>query len=191
MDLQQEKELVEDAKHNKASFGILYDYYYTKIYRYALRRTAKHDVAIDITSEVFFRAITHIKTYQWRNLPFSSWLYKITTNEIAEYFTKKKYHNTSLDILLTKYDFEPASLENLEEELMDAETKLQQHQQFLQIQQELIKLDLIYQEVIALRFFENKKVKEIALILEKSDGTIKSQLSRGLEKLRRNLLQKK
>lgn len=191
MDLQREKKLVTDAKNSSKAFGILYDHYYPKIYRYTLRRTARPEVSLDITSEVFFRALKSIQSYQWRDLPFSAWLYKITTNEIADFFTKKKYHNTSLDTLLTKYDFEPASLENLEEELMEAEELLQRHQTFLQIQKEIVKLEMIYQEVITLRFFEDKKIKEIALILGKSEGTIKSQLSRGIEKLRRNLLEKK
>jgi RNA polymerase sigma-70 factor (ECF subfamily) len=71
---------------------------------------------------------------------------------------------------------------------MDAQEKLQRHQTFLEIQKEIIRLDMLYQEVISLRFFENKKIKEIALILGKSEGTIKSQLSRGLEKLRQRLI---
>lgn len=191
MDLQKEKELVEDAKHNITSFGILYDYYYPNIYRYVLRRTAKIEVSLDITSEVFFRALHNITSYQWRDIPFASWLYRIASNEVATYFSQKKYHNTSLDTLLTKYDFEPASLENLEEELMDAEERLQKKKTFLQIQKEMAQLEIMYQEVIVLRFFENKKIKEIAQILGKSEGTIKSQLSRGIDKLRRNLLGKK
>jgi RNA polymerase sigma-70 factor, ECF subfamily len=190
MDLKKEKQLVESARHSSDAFGKLYDIYYPKIFRYTLRRTANLEVSLDITSEVFFKALKHIGTYEWRDLPFSSWLYKIATNEIADFFTKKKYHNASLDRLLNKYDFEPASLENLEEELMDAQEKLQRHQTFLEIQKEIIKLDMLYQEVIALRFFEDKKIKEIALILGKSEGTIKSQLSRGLEKLRQRLLVK-
>jgi RNA polymerase sigma-70 factor, ECF subfamily len=188
MDLKKEKQLVEDARHSSNAFGKLYDTYYPKIFRYTLRRTANFEVSLDITSEVFLKALKHIATYEWRDLPFSSWLYKIATNEIADFFSKKKYQNTSLDKLLNKYDFEPASLENLEEELMDAQEKLQRHQTFLEIQKEIIRLDMLYQEVISLRFFENKKIKEIALILGKSEGTIKSQLSRGLEKLRQRLI---
>lgn len=56
------------------------------------------------------------------------------------------------------------------------------------IQEKIFKLPVKYQEVIVLRFFEKKKIKEIAEILGKKQGTIKSLLHRGLEKLK-NLIE--
>jgi RNA polymerase sigma-70 factor (ECF subfamily) len=56
--------------------------------------------------------------------------------------------------------------------------------EFSEIQKRLSNLDVKYQEVIALRFFEEKSLREIAAILNKKDGTIKSLLSRGLKKLK-------
>ena len=46
------------------------------------------------------------------------------------------------------------------------------------------KLDIKYQEVISLRFFEQKSIKEIAVILNKKEGTVKSLLYRGIDKLK-------
>ena len=69
-------------------------------------------------------------------------------------------------------------------ELYEAEEKLKKHQDFIVCQQKIGQLDIKYQEVITLRFFEQKRIKEIGEILGKSDGTIKSLLHRGLEKLR-------
>ncbi|MFN2439080.1 MAG: RNA polymerase sigma factor, partial [Chitinophagaceae bacterium] len=72
----------------------------------------------------------------------------------------------------------------LETEKAALEKAIQDHRQFFDVQQHLARLDIKYQEVIALRFFEEKSIKEIALILSKNEGTVKSLLSRGLEKLR-------
>ena len=54
----------------------------------------------------------------------------------------------------------------------------------MKIQEKISQLPIRYQEVITLRFFEKKKIKEIAEILGKKEGTIKSLLHRGLEKLK-------
>ena len=70
---------------------------------------------------------------------------------------------------------------------MEAQEKLEKHQDFLKIQKEIVKLSIKYQEVITLRFFEKKKIKEIAKILDKKEGTVKSLLHRGLEKLRQTI----
>ena len=70
-------------------------------------------------------------------------------------------------------------------ELIEAEDKLKMHRDFLEIQEKISELEIKYQEVITLRFFEKKKIQEIAEILGKKEGTIKSLLHRGLEKLKR------
>jgi RNA polymerase sigma-70 factor (ECF subfamily) len=70
-----------------------------------------------------------------------------------------------------------------EAEILEAEEELQRNEKFLILQKSITMLPIKYQEVITLRFFENKQVKEISEILGKREGTIKSLLHRGLEKL--------
>lgn len=67
---------------------------------------------------------------------------------------------------------------------MEAEEELKRYQDFLKVQEKISQLPIKYQEVITLRFFEKKKIKEISEILGKKEGTIKSLLHRGLEKLK-------
>ena len=86
--------------------------------------------------------------------------------------------NPQTEMLLHQQNDDERDL--LEKELNDYET-------YNQIRVSLLKLDLKYQEVISLKYFEQKNSKEIALILNKNAGTVKSLISRGLEKLR-NLL---
>ena len=70
-------------------------------------------------------------------------------------------------------------------EEIETETRLEQYQDFLEIQSKLKLLPRKYQEVIALKYFEGKRSKEICEILKKKEGTVKSLISRGLEKLRK------
>jgi len=209
MNLSNEKELVKKAQKEPEAFAKLYDKYYSQIFGYILKRVADLEVAQDITSETFFKALKNLWKFRWRNTPFSvypvghrrcsfgAWLYRIANNEIANYFRKNKRYSVSLDEVLEK-DFysaskflvqgEPVALHNPETEFIEAQEELKKYQDFLEIQEKISQLPIKYQEVITLRFFEKKKIKEIAEILGKKEGTIKSLLHRGLEKLK-NLIE--
>jgi RNA polymerase sigma-70 factor (ECF subfamily) len=93
----------------------------------------------------------------------------------------------SLDALYEEQGFEPIADYNLAEEIEAAQTNLERHQLALQALAHLKQLPMKYQEVLILRFVEQKKVAEIAEILNKREGTIKSLLSRGLAKLRQTI----
>jgi RNA polymerase sigma-70 factor (ECF subfamily) len=184
MDLNEEKELVRQAQNTPDAFAQLYDLYYPKIFGYILRRTANLEAAQDITSETFFKALKKLWQFRWRNVSFSSWLYKIASNEINQYFRRVEYKKSISLEELQEQGFEPISPNDPESELIEAQEKLRQHQDFLEIQVKIIRLPAKYQEVIALRFFEQKQIKEIAEILGKKEGTIKSLLHRAVEQLR-------
>jgi RNA polymerase sigma-70 factor (ECF subfamily) len=179
MTLEEEKNLVEKAKKDEQVFGLLYDEYYPRIFGYVLRRTADLDVTQDVVSETFLKALKNLGKFRWQNVAFGSWLYRIASNEIVNFFRKKK-PTVSLDKIS-----DPASSSNHLQEIIQAQEKLAEHQDFLVIQKQISSLDVKYQEVINLRFFEKKQIKEIAQILGKNEGTIKSLLHRGLEKLRK------
>ena len=182
MNVDQERELVERAKNNAEAFVELYDRYYSQIFGYVLKRTANIDVAQDVTSEVFFKAFKNLRQFHWRGIPFSSWLYRIATNEIANYFTKNKPWQLSLEEVSNSIS---SSDPWAETELLQAEAELSRREDFLTLHENISKLQLKYQEVIVLRYFEDKQLKEIGEILGKREGTVKSLLHRGLEKLRR------
>jgi RNA polymerase sigma-70 factor (ECF subfamily) len=187
MDLAKDKKLIANARKDARVFGEIYEEYYPKIFRYVLRRVGNVGIAEDITSETFFKALESLWQFKWRNITFSAWLYKIATNEVNYYFRRGTFKAFSLELLKEK-GFDPPAQVNIEAELDEAETHLQRHEDFLTIRKELEKLPERYQEVIALRFFENKKITEVSEILGKKEGTIKSLLSRGLDLLRRKLI---
>jgi len=179
MDLSEEKELVERARRAPEAFGKLYDQYYSQIFGYVLKRVANIEIAQDITSEVFFKALKNLGQFKWRNISFSFWLYRIASNQITDYFRKNKHAVVSLEEvseLVTNSD--PPT------ELLEAEEELKRHEDFLLLHESIAGLPIKYQEVITLRFFENKQIKEIAQILGKREGTVKALIHRGLEKLR-------
>ena len=184
MDLSEEKELVRRARDDPDAFAKLYDQYYPRIFGYILRRTANLEAAQDVTSETFLKALGKLWQFQWRNVSFSAWLYKIATNETNQYFRKAEYRKSVSLEELREQGLELASTSDPESELIAAQDRLKQHQDFLEIQERIVRLPGKYQEVITLRFFEKKQIKEIAEILGKKEGTIKSLLHRAVERLR-------
>jgi RNA polymerase sigma-70 factor (ECF subfamily) len=182
MDLEQEKCLVERAKNDTEAFGEIFDKYYPQILGYVLKRTANIEVAQDITSEVFFKALKNLHKFHWRGIPFSSWLYRIANNETANHFRNNGHLQLELDKITNSIAYSESSTES---ELQAAEAELKKHQEFLDLHENIAKLPVKYQEVIVLRFFENKRIHEIAEILGKQEGTVKSLLHRCLKKLRK------
>jgi RNA polymerase sigma-70 factor (ECF subfamily) len=173
--------LVKQAKIDSHAFAILFDRHYDDIFRYVLHRTANPELAQDLTSETFFKALNKLWTFRWQNVPFSAWLYRIASNEVNGFYRKHKlYKSISLDDVAE----DPGSEKHLlKEELRQAREEINNNLLFLDLHQAVSRLKNRYQDVIALRFFENKKVKEIAEILNKSEGTVKSLIHRALKQL--------
>jgi len=183
----EEKQLVADIRNDPSKFSVVFDTYYSVIFSYIFRRVADYDLARDIASETFLKAFLNIGTFRWRGISISFWLYRIATNEMHQFFRKKKYQPESLEFLVETYYqdiIDPASTKG---EKMQLENEIQQHADFLIIQKKIKQLPVIYQEVLALRYFEQKSIKEVAAILDKREGTVKSLLSRGIEKLKKML----
>jgi RNA polymerase sigma-70 factor (ECF subfamily) len=134
-----------------------------------------------VTSQVFFKALKNIGRFQWRGVPFSSWLYRIAANEVANSYRERKRRRTHLE---QSCDVIDESNNSPEDELARAEEELRQHEEFISLHENISRLSFRYQEVITLRYFEHKHLREIGEILGKSEGTVKSLLHRGLKNLR-------
>jgi RNA polymerase sigma-70 factor, ECF subfamily len=182
-----EEQMLEDIKADPENFRKLYDAYYKKIFGYVYRRTTDYETARDITAETFLKAYININKFRWRNISLLYWLYTIATNELNKYFNNNKYKPYSLSRIQEEYGIDITDHSNAETESIKLQDELERHQEFTRLNASIHKLDIKYQDVISLRFFEHKSIKEIALILLKKEGTIKSLLSRGIEKLKEHL----
>jgi RNA polymerase sigma-70 factor, ECF subfamily len=178
--LQNEKHIIEKARTDPKVFGQLYDVYYPKIFGYLFRITGDYGVSCDICAETFLKAWMNLGSFTWRGISISSWLFKIATNELNQYFRKKKYKPytlTSLSLLNGEFpDCHDRSQDLLVKQDLDDE--------FKNVLQQLNTLPPKYQKVIALKYFEEMSIKEIGEIMGKKEGTVKSLLSRGIGKLK-------
>jgi RNA polymerase sigma-70 factor, ECF subfamily len=170
--LEEELRWIEAAKANPEDFGPLYEKYYKAIFSYLYQRMSSKDMAFDVTSQVFLKALTHLNTYEFRGVPFSSWLYRIAHNEMVQVFRKQKEQRViNADINDLKFICE----ENKEvffEEYIPALKKL------------IVKLNEKDLQLVEMRYFEKRPFKEIAEILEISEVNAKVRMYRIIEKLK-------
>jgi RNA polymerase sigma-70 factor (ECF subfamily) len=181
-----DRELLERSRHDPDAFGILFERHFDAIFGYVFRRVGSWDAARDLTSEVFFKALRSRWRFRFTGAPVVAWLYAIATNEIRMFYRRGARAPISLDEILRDKGtpLAPSLVHDALAERRAADEQLEQNAEFARAQRALRELPMKYQDVIALRFFEEKSIAEIAAILGKREGTIKSLLSRGLARLR-------
>lgn len=159
---------VSDTKY----FGELIGRYETNLLRYVKRRShATKEDAEDIVQNSFIKMYRNINDFD-SSLKFSSWAYRITHNELIDWYRKQK---SRPQLIFSEKDEDIfASIAgdmNIEKSAIQAETKKE-------IESIIETLDTKYQEVVSLRFFEEKSYEEIADILQIPPGTVAIRLSR-------------
>jgi RNA polymerase sigma factor (sigma-70 family) len=177
-----ESDLLSRIRNNPENFSELFKLYYQQIFGYIIRRTGSFDDTADIAADTFLKAFRNINNFRYTGISVKVWLYRIATNEVNLYFRNMQ----KLSSIFERIDSpdKKVFLDYFTEDRKEAEHELQKHEQFMLVLKELKTLPVKYQEVIALRYFEGKENKEIAEILNINEGTLKSLLSRGVEKLR-------
>jgi len=170
----EDEALVTAARQDTEAAGRLYDKYYSEILGYIYHCTLDRAATEDLTSNVFLAAFGHLGRYKWRQIPFRAWLYRIATNEVRMHYRRhKRTRSVSLG----------PEHEALAESVPPSGEAPAAAEEYRLLHEALLQLRLKYRTAIILRYFEDRTIAEIASITGKKEGTIKSQLHRGLARL--------
>lgn len=172
-----DRELVQLAKSNKDAFGEIYERYLTKIYNYIYYRTGNQQDAEDLTAKVFYRALSHIENYVDKGVPFQAWLYRIAHNLVANFHRDKGRRKI---IPLDDY-----VAHTLKSDAPDKQAEVSE--QTGHLMEAIQRLPADRQQLIMLKFIEQKSNAEIGEIMERTEGAIKSLYHRTLLSLRDEL----
>lgn len=184
--MKNEKALIREIQKKPEKFGIIYDQYFQLIFNYILKRTIDFELTKDICSEVFLKAFLNIGNFRWKGISIVNWLYRIASNEINQYHRSKKYKPKFVENIYQSEKLNSIDL-NLTDEFEQVELELQKHKEFRKVMKQINLLSAKYREVISLKYFEQLSAKQIAEILNKKEGTVKSLISRGLDQVRSKL----
>lgn len=170
-----ELEFIQKAKENKQFFGFLYEKYYEQIFVFIFKKLQDEDITGEVCSLTFLKAMSNLEKYEDRGFPFSSWLYRIASNEVNQYFRKNKKNIT--------VEVNEHSLTEIVEEL-DIENK---EEQIALVLKAIEELPLEKSQLIELRYFEELSFKEIASIFAITEANAKMRIYRIIETIKKSI----
>jgi RNA polymerase sigma-70 factor (ECF subfamily) len=167
---QDELDLIARAQaYDPEAFSEIYDAYYGGIYKYIYYRVGDQVLAEDLAAEVFVRAMDSIDTYNFRGVPFSAWLYRIANNLVVDHFRRQP----SQPVL------------PLEEKMIGDADALEMAFTQQALRKALSELTEEQKQVIILKFIDGLTNYEVAEVLGKTEGAVKSLQHRALATLGR------
>jgi len=179
-----DEELVKIILDDQNVFLYLVDRYKEKLLRYIRRiSNASLEDAEDMLQNIFIKSYLNLNEFD-DSLKFSSWIYRISHNEVIDNYRKKKVRPQILDINIRSGQIEElVGNTNLMEEINRKELK---HNISIAINN----LDIKYQEIIILKYIEEKDYKEISDIIKKPIGTVASRMNKARAELKKKLVER-
>lgn len=179
---QEDLELVAKAKAgDQVSFSKLMSRYRDSIYFMVLKMVHNRDDAEDLTIEAFGKAFNNIGNYS-ADFAFSTWLFKIATNNSIDFIRKKRLQTTSLDQKTQTEEGEITPIA-VKDHAPDPEESMVKEQRAAKIRAAIEQLSPKYKTLIELRYLDELSYEEIAEKLDIPLGTVKAQLFRAKDML--------
>ena len=171
----EEQSRIDAAKKDPKQFRYFYERHHKEIFLFIYRRTDDEEVTADLTQQVFLKAMQSIERYNYRGIPFSAWLYRIASNEVAQHFRdQQKFRIVSV---------EKAGVDEIMEEEYGHIDLARREALFSAIK----KLNAADLELIEMRFFEKRSFKEIGDIKGITENNAKVKVHRILERVRNSI----
>ena len=184
--MEDEKVLIKKAKDGEnEAFGLLYDNYLPKIYRFVLLKVSHREEAEDLTHQAFLKAWENVHKYKdegkYEGLPFSSWLYKIARNTVIDHYRSVRHTKTEVSIDEVSEEAIIFANDNSFDKDIDQKINLRK------ISDAIKKLKEIEQDIIIMRFIDDLPHEEVASVIGKSVGATKLIQHRAIKKLQQIL----
>ncbi len=169
--------LVEAAiKGDQSAYAELMERYRDSIYFMMLKMVKNADDADDLTIEAFGKAFNRLKQYS-PNYAFSTWLFKIASNNCIDFIRKKRIKLTSMDSGVKTDEGETMYID-ARSTAKDPEQEVMHNQKVKHMRELVSKLKPRYRVLVEKRYFEELSYEEISQELDLPLGTVKAQLFR-------------
>jgi RNA polymerase sigma-70 factor (ECF subfamily) len=173
--------LIAQAKEDPEAFGILYERYVDRIYEYIYYRTSNRQDAEDLTARTFYRALKHLPRYVDRGAPFSAYLHRIAHNLVAN------WHRDHCGRQVISFDESATITLKHQDTAVVAEERAEKRDKQDMVLQVIRQLSADRQQLLILKFIERMSNAEIAQVLGRTEGAVKSLYHRTLIELRGEL----
>jgi RNA polymerase sigma-70 factor (ECF subfamily) len=164
---------------DQKAYAELMGRYRDSVYFMLLKMVNNKDDAEDLTVEAFGKAFKRLGQYT-PNFAFSTWLFRIATNNCIDFIRRKRKNTFSLDRPISD-DEGGEMMVDIKSETLDPEEHIMKKQKILLLRELVDKLKPRYRTLIEMRYFQELSYEEIAVELELPLGTVKAQLFRARE----------
>ncbi|MFN8557408.1 MAG: sigma-70 family RNA polymerase sigma factor [Dehalococcoidia bacterium] len=173
-----EREIVDRARRgDREAVGLIYDRYVSSIYRYVLGHVGHAGDAEDLTEEVFLRVIEYIGRFEWHDVPFSAWIFRIAKNQVISHHRRRG--SRPIGVSTDEIDLEDARL--------GPDREVEQAMMVREVLAACQNLPESQRQVIALRFGSDLSVRETAEALGKTENNVKVLQHKAIAKLQKLL----
>lgn len=162
-------------RRDRDAVALLFDRYYDPVYRYAFARLGNVTDAEDAASETFHAMVRALPRFQWRGVPFEAWLFRIAMSKVVDVARHRSRVRVGAD--------------GLGDSLVDDGAEPERVVAGREVRRELVaaveRLPRDQRDVVMLRFFLGRSIRETAEALRRSEGAVKQLQFRALSSLRR------
>ena len=185
---QRDFEIIQRALDgDQSAYTTLLDMYRDSIYFLVQKMVSSSEYAEDLIIEIFGKAFSNLHQYQ-PTYAFSTWLYRIATNNCIDFIRKQRISTTSIDNAFEDSDGDTYYIQ-IQEKGLNPEEKAIKKQKVKYLREVVKKLKPHYRKLIELRYFKELSYEEIAQEMELPLGTVKAQLFRARDFLGKLLVQ--
>ena len=167
------------VKGDQKAYAELMQRYKDSIYFMLLKMVNNRDDADDLTIEAFGKAFKNLHQYT-PDFAFSTWLFKIATNNCIDFIRRKRKFTFSIDKNMENDSGQEMQFE-IKSPMLDPEEKMIKKQKAILMRDVVEKLKPRYKRLVELRYFQERSYEEIADELKLPLGTVKAQLFRARE----------
>lgn len=172
----EEWQMIQAAQADPRRFAPLYERYYREVYLFVFKRIGDKNDTADVVAQTFVKVLQNLPKYQFRGMPFSSWLYRIALNEVNQFFRVDQKRSLCVSI-----DQEGArEIADEIEEAADPDALRKMYAAMQKLNQEEI-------QMIQMRYFDKIPFREVAEILSITEVNAKVRMHRVLQKLKKHM----
>lgn len=156
---------------NAEAFGMLYDRYLDRIYRFIYYKTFLKETAEDITSDVFHKAFERLASYSAEKGVFSAWIYRIARNAVIDHYRTQKKTVPIEDVF----------------DLGNEDRTIEEHDALITLGHVRTFMETLtprQREIITMRIWEERPYREIAELIGGTEDSAKMAFSRAMKELR-------
>ncbi|CAH1203859.1 ECF RNA polymerase sigma factor RpoE [Paenibacillus plantiphilus] len=175
--MDKEKQWIRKIKKNanKSAANELVSKYYNEMYVFVFKQTLDEQLSLDLTQEIFITVLKSIANYDEGKASFRTWLYKLATNRLVDYYRSRSYKDARRVESIEEYEFEDHH---------DLTVSLEYKEEFEKVTSLVNQLDAVSQHIMRLKLFGEYTFQEIAMIETIPESTVKTKYYAALKRIR-------